>query len=269
MRSSLIPSPRKPGHIAVRLVDIILIVFNSPDHQKPPATMRRFLRDQLVFLREFGGKFETTGSLVPSSRFLAKAVTRYLAQRESSPIRVLECGPGTGAFTNQIVRQLREGDRFDLVELNESFVEVLHKRFATEPHWKAASQHAEIHQQLLQDFDGHGPYDFIISGLPHVNFSPEIVETIFQSYFRLLKPGGTLSYFEYAYIRPLRAALTIGKTRQKIGGVNAIVTEHLANHRIHRDSVLANFPPAWAHHLRIANAQTPTSTIEVPRSLSQ
>ena len=73
--------------------------------------------------------------------------------------------------------------------------------------------------------------------------------------FNLLKPGGTLSYFEYAYIRPLRTKLTLGKTRQKINGVNAIVTEHLANHRIHRDNVLVNFPPAWAQHLRIEQPQ--------------
>lgn len=213
--------------------------------------MLSFLRERLVFLREFGGKFETTGSILPSSRFLARAITRYLADRGDEPIRVLECGPGTGAFTDQIVRHLRPGDRFDLVELNESFVEVLKKRFATEPHWQAIADSSEIHQQLLQDFDDSQPYDFIISGLPHVNFPPEVVETIFQSYFKLLKPGGTLSYFEYAYIRPLRTALTIGKTRQKIAGVNAIVTEHLNNHRIRRDQVLVNFPPAWAQHLRV------------------
>ncbi|MEM8946277.1 MAG: methyltransferase domain-containing protein [Planctomycetota bacterium] len=212
--------------------------------------MRRFFADQLVFLREFAGKFETTGSLVPSSRFLAKAVTRYLANRGETPIRVLECGPGTGAFTDRIVRHLRTGDRFDLVELNESFVEVLRKRFATESHWQAIADEAAIHQLLLQDFEGEGPYDFIISGLPHVNFSPEVVDSIFKSYFRLLKPGGTLSYFEYAYIRPLRTTFTIGKTRQKIMGVNAIVSEHLTNHGIQRDQVLANFPPAWAQHLQ-------------------
>ena len=213
--------------------------------------MLRFLRERLVFLREFGGKFETTGSILPSSRFLARAITRYLAERGDEPIRVLECGPGTGAFTDQIVRHLRPGDRFDLVELNESFVEVLKKRFATESHWQAIAGSSEIHQQLLQDFDDSQPYDFIISGLPHVNFPPEVVDTIFDSYFKLLKPGGTLSYFEYAYIRPLRTALTIGKTRQKVIGVNAIVSEHLNHHRIRRDQVLVNFPPAWAQHLRV------------------
>ena len=78
------------------------------------------LRNQLVFLKQFGQQFETTGSLIPSSRFLAKAITRFLANRTRHPVRVLECGPGTGAFTSQIVQHLQPGDVFDLVELNAS-----------------------------------------------------------------------------------------------------------------------------------------------------
>jgi len=212
--------------------------------------MLQFLRNQFVFLREFGGKFETTGSILPSSRFLAKAVTRYLAGRGGPPIRVLECGPGTGAFTDQIVRHLRPGDQFDLVELNASFVEVLQKRFATEPHWQAVNDLSEIHQLPLQDLGDREPYDCIISGLPHVNFPPAVVETITDAYFKLLKPGGTLSYFEYAYIRPLKKTFTLGATRQKIHGVDRIMSGYLQKHSLRRDSVLLNVPPAWAQHLR-------------------
>ena len=213
--------------------------------------MLRFLRNQLVFLKQFGEQFETTGSLLPSSRFLAKAVTRYLAQRGDAPIRVLECGPGTGAFTDQIVRHLRPGDQFDLVELNEAFVDVLEKRFSSEPAWQAVADQAEIHQLPLQEFDRPEPYDFIISGLPHVNFPPEVVETITDSYFRLLRPGGTLSYFEYLYIRPLKKIVTVGATRQKIHAVDRILAGHLQRHRLRRDTVLLNVPPAWVQHLRV------------------
>ena len=213
--------------------------------------MLQFLRNQLVFLKQFGGQFETTGSLLPSSRFLAKAVTRYLAQRGDTPIRVLECGPGTGAFTDQIVRHLRPGDQFDLVELNEAFVDVLQKRLATESHWQAVAEQTKIHQLPLQDFSDEAPYDFIISGLPHVNFPPSVVETITDSYFRLLKPGGTLSYFEYLYIRPLKKIVTAGATRQKIHAVDRILAGHLQRHRLRRDTVFLNVPPAWVQHLRV------------------
>ncbi len=213
--------------------------------------MLQFFRNQLVFLRQFGGQFETTGSLLPSSRFLARAVTRYLSQRGDAPIRVLECGPGTGAFTDRIVRHLRPGDQFDLVELNEAFVDVLQKRFGSETHWQAVADLAEIHQLPLQDFGNEAPYDFIISGLPHVNFPPTVVETITDSYFRLLKPGGTLSYFEYLYIRPLKKIVAVGATREKIHAVDRILASHLQKYRLRRDTVLMNVPPAWVQHLRV------------------
>ena len=213
--------------------------------------MLPILRNQLVFLRQFGRQFETTGSILPSSRFLAQAVTRYLALRDEAPIRVLECGPGTGAFTDQIVLHLRPGDQFDLVELNETFVEVLEKRFAEEAPWQAVSELSKIHQLPLQDFDDAQPYDFIISGLPHVNFPPDVVTTITDSYFRLLKPGGTLSYFEYMYIRPLKKKIAWGATRRKIHGVDQVLAAHLQQHRLCRDNVFLNVPPAWVQHLRV------------------
>jgi len=222
--------------------------------------MPSFLKNQLTFLRQFGSQFETTGSLLPSSRFLARAITRYLAERGDAPIRVLECGPGTGAFTDQIVRHLRPGDHFDLVELNETFVDVLENRFATESHWQAVRDLAEIHQLPLQelgDEDASGdcsdrqPYDFIISGLPHVNFPPAVVETITDAYFQFLKPGGTLSYFEYMFIRPLKKQITTGATRNKIHGVDRIMAAYLREHRIARDNVFLNVPPAWVQHLLV------------------
>ena len=212
--------------------------------------MLHFLSNQLVFLRQFGKQFETTGSLLPSSRFLAQAITRYLAQRGDAPIRVLECGPGTGAFTDQIVRQLRPGDQFDLVELNEAFVDVLQKRFATETDWQGVNDLAKIHQLPLQEFVDPSPYDFIISGLPHVNFPPAVVETITESYFRLLKPGGTLSYFEYMYIPPLKKKIAWGATRRQIHAVDSILAGHLQENLLCRDSVFCNVPPAWVQHLR-------------------
>jgi phosphatidylethanolamine/phosphatidyl-N-methylethanolamine N-methyltransferase len=211
--------------------------------------MMQSLRNTAVFFREFCGRFETTGSIVPSSRFLARAITRHLAERGPNPIRVLECGAGTGAFTNQIVQYLRPNDRFDVVEMNESFVRTLQARFATEPHWQAVKDISTVHQMPLQEFRPQEPYDFIISGLPHINFPEKLVQEILECYDRLLKPNGKMSYFEYMYIRPIRKAVTLGKGRQRVRGVDQLMKSHLKRHTVCRDSILLNFPPAWVQHL--------------------
>ena len=85
-----------------------------------------------AFFRAFRRNFYTTGAILPSSRFLARAMASDLKGRRK-PARILEVGPGTGAVTREIVRHLQEGDRFDAVEINASFVAHLRKRFNQEP----------------------------------------------------------------------------------------------------------------------------------------
>ena len=122
--------------------------FPISSHSSP-----QMLREHLTFFRQFRQRFETTGAIAPSSRFLARAITRYLRQRTTDqPVRVLEIGPGTGAFTNSIVKHLQVGDRFDLVELNESFADHLRSRFETEPGWNRVAAFSEVHVQPLQEF---------------------------------------------------------------------------------------------------------------------
>ena len=220
------------------------------------ANMMRSFRNQIVFLTQFRKHFETTGSLIASSQFLAKAVTRFLASRPDQPIRVLECGPGTGAFTGQIVKHLRSDDVFDLVELNTSFVSVLRHRFESEGAWRAVSQLSTIHEVSLQDFESAGNYDFVISGLPLNNFPPNLVAEIMDIYFRLLNPRGMLSYFEYMYLRPVRCVISPGETANKIREIHKIVESYIDQYRVACDPVLLNIPPAWVQHLQ------PTTTTE-------
>ena len=207
------------------------------------------LRNSLVFVKQFGTQFKTTGSLVPSGPALARTITAELAKRGDEPIRVLECGPGTGAFTTAILGHLREGDTYDLVELNSTFVEVLNKRFETEPAWVEKRGLATVHERSLDGFEPDQTYDFIVSGIPHVNLPPDLVRSITDTYFRVLSPGGVLSYFSYAYIGPIRKALTLGFGSKQVAGVNAVMKAHFDARGIRRDTVLMNVPPAWVHFL--------------------
>jgi phosphatidylethanolamine/phosphatidyl-N-methylethanolamine N-methyltransferase len=213
------------------------------------------LKSQIAFFRQFRKRFETTGAIAPSSRFLACSMVRFLSARNPDvPVRVLEIGPGTGPVTNEIVRTLRPGDVFDLVELNGEFVAFLKNRFLTEPAWQAVQSQSTIHQQPVQDFETPEPYDFVISGLPLNNFPADLVSRISQAYLRLLKPGGVLSYFEYMYVRPIRRRVTLGNDRQRIASIDDTLSTLCEHYRIQRDSIWINIPPAWVQHLRKPDA---------------
>lgn len=207
------------------------------------------MRDQITFLRQFRRRFETTGSVLPSSRFLARAMTGPLASRDR-PARILEVGPGTGAVTRRIVRLMQPGDRLDLVEINETFAELLRERFDTDTAYHHVQSQSNIHAVPLQDFDGDGPYDFIISGLPLNNFSVFLVHEIFDAFFRLLAPGGVLSYFEYMGVRPIRKVVGRRVDRDHIRELDEALNGYLEQYRFHRSWVFCNFPPAWVQHLR-------------------
>ena len=222
------------------------------------ALMRKSIQNYSAFFRQFRQTFETTGAVAPSSRFLATAMTRYLAARpQETPVRILEIGPGTGPVTDSIINQLRPGDVFDLVELNSEFVTILKQRFQTDAAWAAASHQATIHQIPIQEFQAAAPYDFVISGLPLNNFPAGLVKIITDAYFQLLKPGGILSYFEYMYVRPVRKRVTRGADRERITEIDRILSEHCGKMRIHRDSVWVNIPPAWVQHLQKPAAADP------------
>jgi len=205
--------------------------------------------DHLLFFRQFREQFETTGAIAPSSRFLANAITEPFRHR-SIPARLLEVGPGTGAFTRTIVRHLNLDERFDLVELNTEFAQRLERRFAEERHFRAVGQQSRVHACAVQDFEADTPYDFIISGLPLNNFSADLVRQLFDSWFGLLAPGGVLSYFEYMYVRPIRRLVARGDEKTRLSSLDEIIGARIERHRFRRDWVFVNCPPAWVQHLR-------------------
>jgi phospholipid N-methyltransferase len=201
------------------------------------------------FFRESRRNFHTTGSVIPSSRFLARALASELAKPRSHG-RILEVGPGTGAVTAQILKRLVPGDTLDLVELNPQFVELLQTRLDTD--WKPWRTRHEIRliHAALETVAGEGIYDFMISGLPHNNFPVEQVQEIYRAYRRLLKPGAPLSYFEYLWVRHIKSPFAGAEERARLHGVGRVVTGYLDAFQVRRQTILPNVPPAVVRHLR-------------------
>lgn len=218
----------------------------------PPALLSSVIREYTTFFRQFREQFETTGAIAPSSRFLARSMTRQLRRRpaDATPMRVLEIGPGTGAVTKTIVRHLREGDRFDLVELNAVFAQHLRTQFEQDATWKRVAALSEVHSCPLQEFQSDAPYDVVISGLPLNNFPSDLVDDIFEHYFRHLAPSGVLSYFEYQFVRSIRTRFGARSERERLKSIDSTMARYCQQHRVRRDWIFVNLPPAWVQHLR-------------------
>lgn len=211
------------------------------------------ISDYRLFWREFRGTFHTTGAVLPSGRSLACALARYVGVGET-PKRVLEVGPGTGAVTCQIVAALGKEDRLDLVELNERFVRRLEDRFRTEPAFQSVAPRVQVLHQSVDALPADASYDLIISGLPLNNFALADVERLVDVLAGLLRPGGTLSFFEYIAIRHARALVSNRAERARLRGIGRALDRLLVPYEIRRDWVWPNLPPAWVHHVRLPEA---------------
>jgi phospholipid N-methyltransferase len=206
----------------------------------------RYWTECREFYQEFRRAYRNTGSILPSSRGLARALASPF-RRRSGPARVLEVGPGTGAVTAELLRQLRPGDHLDIVEINAHFVDVLRRRFEEEPLFRARKDQATLIHAPLQEVPGEGAYDYMVSGLPLNNFPLALVRDIFRAYRRLLRPTGILSYFEYLAIRDVKTAMVPGE-RRHLRVLGRFLDRRIRAYQIREQWVFLNMPPAVARH---------------------
>jgi phospholipid N-methyltransferase len=218
-----------------------------------------------TLFRECRQHFRSTGALLPSSRFLGRALVSEL-RKPRGPSRILEVGPGTGSVTAQILRHLRPDDHLDAVEINAHFVTLLERRFLDEPRFRRYHDQVRLIHAPVEELLGDRVYDFIISGLPLNNFPTAQVRDIFRAFNRLLKPGGMLSYFEYVLIRQLKTPFANRRERRRLYRVGRVVGQYIGAYQFRRQHVLMNVPPAIVRHLRFVPHANPLSA-ETPDAL--
>lgn len=200
------------------------------------------------FLTQALRDFRHTGALWPSSPILARAMTRSVS-RIPGQRRILEVGPGTGAFTKAILKKLRSGDQFDLVEINERFCRKLEKEVLSEYRDRHPGVAVRLHCAPIEDAKLSGPYDVIVCGLPFNNFPPKLMRQIFRRMFALLKEDGELVYFEYVGVRAVKRPVVDGAGRAQLRRIDAIGKSLRRKHQGSTELVLGNFPPALAFRL--------------------
>lgn len=210
--------------------------------------MAKKFSEYRLFWREFRQNFHTTGAVLPSGKRLSQALARFAAGGDR-PKRILEVGAGTGAVTRFISRAMGPDDRLDLVELNASFAQSLRTMLHDDPHYAKTADRIAVLETAIEEFPTDEPYEVIISGLPLNNFSAESVQSILDRLMKLLKPGGTLSFFEYIAIRRIKGLISRRDERHRLRDIGQVTDRLFAEHEIRRDPVLLNVPPAWVHHL--------------------
>jgi len=138
------------------------------------------------------------GAIAPSSGTLARALARQIPGF-SGP--VLELGPGTGVVTQAILARGLAPSQLTVIEYDVEFARVVAQKFPG------------IHVVRGDAFDlAHtlGPsaplhFSAIISGLPLLNFAPELRAKFVAQAFARLAPGAPFVQFSYGLKPPVPA----------------------------------------------------------------
>jgi phosphatidylethanolamine/phosphatidyl-N-methylethanolamine N-methyltransferase len=145
------------------------------------------------FLREFIANPITTGSITPSSRHLAQTIVEGLNLRDADT--VLEYGPGTGVFTEFVLRELKPAARFAAIELNPHFAEAFKLRYPNVLLFEDSVSNVEG----LCKRAGMKSVDCVVSGLPWATFPESLQVECLDAMMGVLKPGGRFATFSYLH----------------------------------------------------------------------
>ncbi|MHC5004038.1 MAG: class I SAM-dependent methyltransferase [Planctomycetota bacterium] len=213
----------------------------------------------LTFLVQGLRRQREVGTIVPSSPWLARAMTEPV-RRDSGTKRVLEVGPGTGAFTAELLSLLKPGDSFELAECNQTFCRRIESRLL-EPFRRVNPDVAvTLHPERIETADVAGTFDYIVCSVPFKVLEPSEVRAIFRRLLALLSDDGQLTYYEYAGVRVFKAPLISPAARRHLYGVDAVSRTIHRRHRATRRLVLLNILPAFAVQLGHADRR-PTRTV--------
>jgi len=223
-----------PCHAAIQR--IWQLVFTFPPISGGIDCAKFFVR----FLKEPN----SVGALFPSSKALAREIVREIPEKSDQRIRILEIGPGTGAFTKEIVKRMGENATLDLVEFDGNFVKVLQRK-----HSKASN--VTVYHQSILEYSQEEKYDYIISGLPFNSFSVEKVKDVFEKFRELSVEGAKISYFEYPSCSRITNIFS-KRTRQ----ISEEKERFFESHGTSTRTIWGNLPPARVRYHEVRSSSS-------------
>lgn len=221
------------------------------------------IREKFYFIGQVRDAFDKIGAVIPTSCYAASAMASECARR-IGPKSVLEVGAGTGSITAEIVNHIGPEDRLVVCEIIPEFMAYLRRRFEEEPAFQRVRNQVTFYEGSVTDIEGSQQFDCIISAVPFTSFPVELTRAILERYRELLKPGGTLTYIEYAYLRSLKHVLASEEQRKRTEEVNRLLDHTIGACQYRRDMVWRNVPPAWIRHLRLGEAQPHDALLLAP-----
>lgn len=147
----------------------------------------------IAFLRGFLERPKEVGSIIPSSRWMERRITRTADIANAN--LVIELGPGTGGTTKALLKAMAPGARLLAIEINPRFCDLLRESIDDPRLIVHEGSAAEIPEALVKhDLDAP---DVVLSGIPFSTMPQELGLSILRSVRKSLKPGGRFVAYQF------------------------------------------------------------------------
>lgn len=170
-----------------------------------------------IFFKEAIKSIKTSGSIVPSSRFLINSMIEDVDFKKAKII--VEFGPGNGIITNQILKRMSADATLICFEINEQFYNhlksITDKRFVL-LNVSAEEIITEINKLNIQEID------YCISSLPLTMIPNKIGENILINTKSVIKDQGYFFQFQYSlsFYKKLKAVFKDKNVKIKFEPLN-------------------------------------------------
>jgi phospholipid N-methyltransferase len=152
---------------------------------------RSSLAAHAKFLAEFISHPGRMGAVAASGPALAK---RMAAQIDWANTRaIVEYGPGTGTVTEELIKHVKPGTKFFVIERSPELAAVCRRRL---PQVHLYEDSAENIVEICRT-EGVEQLDVVVSCLPWASFPESLQDSILTATMKALKPGGKFVGFGY------------------------------------------------------------------------
>ncbi|GAA3577140.1 methyltransferase domain-containing protein [Amycolatopsis ultiminotia] len=181
----------------------------------------------MSIIREFLRHPMRTGAIASSSPQLAVAMTVGLGVENARS--VAELGPGTGVFTEALLRRLARDASFTAVEINSRLARGLRSRFPTLHVAEDSAEHLATYATT--------PVDVVVSGLPWTAMSAVYQDKALAAVTAALSPEGRFTTFAYvhtAWTPPARRFARLLRSRFAVVERTRVVWQNLPPAYVYR-----------------------------------
>lgn len=174
-----------------------------PETQRPTSTLMPRPQHPIAFLRGFIDRPKEVGSIIPSSRWMERRITRT-ADLAHAKLAV-ELGPGTGGTTKALLRAMPADAKLLAIEINSDFCELIESSIDDPRLIVHHGSAADIPEALMKH--DLGAPDVVLSGIPFSTMPRALGLAILRSVRASLRPGGRFVAYQFRDV-----VHTLGKT---------------------------------------------------------